>query len=135
MAGLDNGADDYLPKPFDSREFVARVRALTRRDGTYTPSVISAGNVTLDRSSFELRCKDACIRLGNKEFQMLELLMQQKGRPISTEQFMESIWGYDSEGDSGVVAEHIRRIRTKIAAHTDHTYIETVWGCGYKWNC
>ena len=135
VAGLDSGADDYLPKPFDNREFSARVRALTRRGGGYTPQVLTAGNAALDCSSFELKCGAACVRLGSKEFQILELLMRRTGRLISTEQFMEHIWGYDSEGDSGVVAEHIRRIRTKIAAHTDHAYIETVWGCGYKWIC
>ena len=131
VAGLDNGADDYLPKPFDSREFVARVRALTRRDGTYTPSVISAGNVTLDRSSFELRCGDACIRLGNKEFQMLELLMQQKGRPISTEQFMESIWGYDSEAEINVVWAYISYLRRKLEAAGANLRISARRGQGY----
>ena len=94
VAGFDGGADDYLPKPFDSRELVARVRALTRRGAEYTPSVLTAGNIALDCSTFELKCSSACVRLGNKEFQMLELLMRQQGRLISTEQFMEHIWGY-----------------------------------------
>lgn len=68
VAGLDSGADDYLPKPFDNRELTARVRALTRRGGEYTPSVLTAGNVTLDCSTFEITCGSAGIRLGNKEF-------------------------------------------------------------------
>ncbi len=97
VTGLDSGADDYLPKPFDNREFIARVRALTRRGLEYTPKVLTAGNVTLNCSTFELKCGSSCIRLGNREFQMLELLMRQTGRLISTEQFMEHIWGYDSE--------------------------------------
>ena len=131
VAGLENGADDYLPKPFDSREFVARVRALTRRGGTYTPSVISAGNVTLDRSSFELRCEDACIRLGNKEFQMLELLMRQEGRLISTEQFMEHIWGYDSEAEINVVWAYISYLRRKLEAVGANVRIAARRGQGY----
>ena len=73
------------------------------------------------------------IRLTNKEYQMMEFLMSNPGHLISSERFFEKIWGYDSEGDSSVVAEHIRRIRTKIAAYTNKSYIETVWGCGYKW--
>lgn len=84
VAGLDSGADDYLPKPFDNREFAARVRALTRRGGGYTPRILSAGNVILDCAAFELKCGPSCIRLGNKEFQMLELLMRQTGRLVST---------------------------------------------------
>ena len=128
---LLDGAVDYVTKPFDSREFVARVRALTRRGGTYTPSVISAGNVTLDRSSFELRCGDACIRLGNKEFQMLELLMQQKGRPISTEQFMESIWGYDSEAEINVVWAYISYLRRKLESAGANIRISARRGQGY----
>ena len=131
VAGLENGADDYLPKPFDSREFVARVRALTRRGGTYTPSFLSTGNVTLDRSSFELRCGDACIRLGNKEFQMLELLMQQKGRPISTEQFMESIWGYDSDAEINVVWAYISYLRRKLESAGANLRISARRGQGY----
>ncbi|NCE66351.1 DNA-binding response regulator, partial [Pseudoflavonifractor sp. 524-17] len=105
VAGLDSGADDYLPNPFDNREFIARVRALTRRGGEYTPKVLVAGNVTLDCSTFELKCGSSCIRLGSKEFQMLELLMRQTGRLISTEQFMEHIWGYDSAYDFLIAPE------------------------------
>ena len=91
ITGLDSGADDYLPKPFDNGEFIARVRALTRRGGVYLPNVLTAGKATLDRSTFELSGSCGAVRLGNKEFQMLELLMRQRGRPISTEQFMERI--------------------------------------------
>ena len=80
IAGLDSGADDYLPKPFHNGEFLARVRALTRRGQVYTPSVLTAGNVRLDCSTFELQCGGSAIRLGSKEFQMLELLMRQQGQ-------------------------------------------------------
>ena len=102
---------DYLPKPFHNGEFLARVRALTRRGREYLPSILSCGNVTLDCSLFELRCGSCAVRLGSKEFQMLELLMRQQGRPISTEQLMERIWGYDSEAEINVVWAYISYLR------------------------
>lgn len=129
--GLDAGADDYLPKPFDNREFVARVRALTRRGGEYTPKILSAGNVTLDCSTFELKCGSACVRLGNREFQMLELLMRQEGRLISTEQFMEHIWGYDSEAEINVVWAYISYLRRKLEAVGANVCIAARRGQGY----
>lgn len=131
VAGLDSGADDYLPKPFDNREFVARVRALTRRGGEYTPNVLTAGNTTLDCSTFELKCGSSCIRLGNKEFQMLELLMRQKGRLISTEQFMEHIWGYDSEAEINVVWAYVSYLRRKLEAVGASVRIAARRGQGY----
>lgn len=131
VAGLDSGADDYLPKPFDSREFIARVRALTRRGGEYTPRVLTAGNAALDCSTFELRCGEACVRLGNKEFQMLELLMRQSGRLISTEQFMEHIWGYDSEAEINVVWAYISYLRRKLEAVGANVRIAARRGQGY----
>lgn len=131
VAGLDSGADDYLPKPFDNREFIARVRALTRRGGEYTPSVLTAGNVSLDCSTFELKCGSACIRLGNKEFQMLELLMRQKGRLISTEQFMEHIWGYGSDAEINVVWAYISYLRRKLEAVGSNIRIAARRGQGY----
>ena len=131
VAGLDCGADDYLPKPFDNREFIARVRALTRRGGAYTPNLLSAGNVSLDCASFELKCGCACVRLGNKEFQMLELLMRHTGRPISTEQFMEHIWGYNSEAEINVVWAYISYLRRKLEAVGGNVRITARRGQGY----
>lgn len=131
VIGLDSGADDYLPKPFDNRELTARVRALTRRGGEYTPSMLTAGNVTLDCSAFEIKCGSAGIRLGNKEFQMLELLMRQKGRLISTEQFMEHIWGYDSDAEINVVWAYISYLRRKLEAVGANVRIAARRGQGY----
>lgn len=131
IAGLDSGADDYLPKPFDNGELVARVRALTRRGGVYLPNVLTAGKATLDRSTFELRGSRGAVRLGNKEFQMLELLMRQKGRPISTEQFMERIWGYDSEAELNVVWAYISYLRRKLEAVGAEVRITARRGQGY----
>ena len=128
---MDSGADDYLPKPFDNREFTARVRALTRRGAEYTPSILTVGNVTLDCSNFELKCGSSCIRLGNKEFQILELLMRQKGRLISTEQFMEHIWGYDSNAEINVVWAYISYLRRKLGAVGANIRISARRGQGY----
>lgn len=131
IAGLDSGADDYLPKPFDNGELIARVRALTRRGGVYLPNVLTAGKASLDRSTFELRGSRGAVRLGNKEFQMLELLMRQKGRPISTEQFMERIWGYDSEAELNVVWAYISYLRRKLEAVGAEVRITARRGQGY----
>ena len=107
IEGLNCGADDYLPKPFDVGEFIARVRALTRRNGVFTSHILTVGNISLNRSTFELARDEMAVRLGNKEFQMMELLMRQQGRFISTEQFMERIWGYESESEINVVWAYI----------------------------
>ena len=131
IAGLDSGADDYLPKPFHNGEFLARVRALTRRGQVFTPSVLAAGNIRLDCSTFEPRCGGSAIRLGSKEFQMLELLMRQKGRVVTTEQFMERIWGYDSEVEISVVWAYISYLRRKLEAVGADVRISTRRGFGY----
>ena len=131
IAGLNSGADDYLPKPFHNGEFIARVRALTRRGREFSPSILSAGNVELDCTTFELRCGGAAIRLANKEFQMLELLLRQQGRPISTEQFMERIWGYDSESAINVVWAYISYLRRKLESIGANVSITICRGRGY----
>lgn len=131
ITGLDSGADDYLPKPFDNGELIARVRALTRRGGVYLPNVLTVGKASLDRSTFELRGSSGAVRLGNKEFQMLELLMRQRGRPISTEQFMERIWGYDSEAELNVVWAYISYLRRKLEAVGAQLRITARRGQGY----
>lgn len=131
ITGLDSGADDYLPKPFDNGELIARVRALTRRGGVYLPNVLTAGKASLDRSTFELRGSSGAVRLGNKEFQMLELLMRQRGRPISTEQFMERIWGYDSEAELNVAWAYISYLRRKLEAVGAQLRITARRGQGY----
>ena len=131
IAGLDSGADDYLPKPFHNGEFLARVRALTRRGQAYTPSVLTCGNIALDCSTFELRCGASALRLGSKEFQMLELLLRRKGRCISTEEFMERIWGYDSEAEINVVWAYISYLRRKLEAVGANVRILARRGQGY----
>ena len=131
ISGLNRGADDYLPKPFHNGEFIARVRALTRRGREYVPSVLTVGNISLDCSVFELRCGGRSLQLGSKEFQILELLMRRQGQLISTEQFMERIWGYDSEAEINVVWAYISYLRKKLETVGANVRITARRGQGY----
>ena len=99
VAGLDAGADDYLTKPFATKELLARIRAITRRGQDTTDSTLTFQNITLNRSTYTLSSPTGEFRLGNKEYQMLEMLMVRPGQVIPTERFMEKIWGYDSEAE------------------------------------
>ncbi|MEE1320056.1 MAG: response regulator transcription factor [Acutalibacteraceae bacterium] len=129
--GLDAGADDYLTKPFNMGELLARVRALTRRKSEFSPNVISFGNITLNRETFELSCGKEAVRLGNKEFQMMEMLISNSGRLISTEQFMERIWGYETEAEINVVWVYISYLRKKLLNLNADVEIKAVRGVGY----
>lgn len=129
--GLDAGADDYLTKPFNMGELLARVRAITRRKSEFSPNVISFGNITLNRETFELSCGKEAVRLGNKEFQMMEMLISNSGRLISTEQFMEHIWGYETEAEINVVWVYISYLRKKLLNLNADVEIKAVRGVGY----
>ncbi len=131
ITGLDTGADDYLTKPFNMGELLARVRALTRRKAEFSPNVISFGNVTLNRETFELTSDSGSCRLGNKEFQMFEMLITNPGRLISTEQFMERIWGYETEAEINVVWVYISYLRKKLSTINAKVEIKAVRGVGY----
>lgn len=135
VKGFAVGGDDYIVKPFSLLELEARVRAHLRREArhSFEAQVKFSGELTIDYSERCLFFGGERLGLAKKEFDIVELLSQNPGQVFDKERIYERIWGYDSEGDSSVVAEHIRRIRAKIAAYTDRTYIETVWGCGYKW--
>ena len=103
VKGLDMGADDYLAKPFHSKELLARIRAILRRKSDFLPGCLEFGNVSLNRSNYELGVDGNALRLGNKEFQMMEMLMQNPAHLISTEKFMERIWGFDADAEINVV--------------------------------
>jgi DNA-binding response OmpR family regulator len=135
VKGFSVGGDDYIVKPFSLVELDARVKAHLRRETrhSFNTQIKFADELTIDYAERCIFFKDNRIALAKKEFDIVELLSSNMGQVFDKERIYERIWGYDSEGDSSVVAEHIRRIRTKIAACTDHIYIETVWGCGYKW--
>ena len=135
VQGFAAGGDDYIVKPFSLVELEARVRAHLRREARHNSEgkIRFSGELTIDYAERCLFFEDKPIVLAKKEFDIVELLSQNPGQVFDKERIYERIWGYDSQGDSSVVAEHIRRIRAKIAAYTDCAYIETVWGCGYKW--
>ncbi len=131
VLGLDSGADDYLTKPFAAKELLARIRAMTRREREVTDSLLHFGNITLNRATFELSTVKGSYRLANKEFQLLEMLMNNRGKYITTEQFMERIWGYDSESEINVVWAHISYIRKKLVLLNADVEIKAVRGMGY----
>ena len=131
VTGLDSGADDYLTKPFATKELLARIRAMTRRKGENTGSSLNCGNISLNRSTFEVSSPKATLRLANKEFQMLEMLMSNEGMIISTERFMEKIWGYDTETNQNVVWVYVSYLRKKLAALDANVAIKAVRNRGY----
>ena len=131
IVGLDSGADDYLGKPFDVNELLARIRAMLRRNSGIAENTLRFQNVTLDRSRFELSTPSGSYRLGNKEFQMMEMLLVNCGRVISAEQFMEKIWGYESDTEITVVWTFISYLRKKLSAISATVQIRAIRNLGY----
>lgn len=131
VLGLDSGADDYLGKPFDTKELLARIRAMLRRKSGEAVNTLTFEDITLNRSTFELSAAGGSFRLGNKEFQMLEILMLNAGKVISAEQFMERIWGYDSNTEMTVVWTYISYLRKKLSALSDKAQIKAIRNVGY----
>ncbi len=131
VKGLDLGANDYLTKPFDMKELLARVRAMLRVGSSQYTSVLSFGNITLDSKSNELTGPLGSFRLANKEFQMLEMMMHYPGRLISAEMFMERIWGYDCETELNVVWVYISYLRKKLVSIGADIAIRSARNSGY----
>ena len=132
VTGLDSGADDYLTKPFSMKELLARIRAMTRRQEKTTDTVLSFGDITLDRATYQLSCGGQTIRLASREYQMLEMLMVSPGQVISVDQFMDKIWGYDSDAELNVVWVYISYLRKKLNGLGSKVSIKATRGLGYS---
>lgn len=131
VLGLDSGANYYLTKPFDTKELLATIRAITRSQ-TELNTKLSVGNITLDRATFELASPTGSFRLANKEFQMIEILMANPHNIISADRFMEKIWGYDSSAEINVVWVYISYLRKKLAALHADIQIKVSRNLGYS---
>jgi DNA-binding response OmpR family regulator len=134
VVGLDSGADDYLTKPFLFEEFLARVRALTRRKPTEIVE-LSCKELKLDIRSHKVYIGDREINLRPKEFAILECLLRNRGHVLSRTQIMENIWGYNFDPTTNIVDVHMKAIREKIAGVCGRDYIRTVRGIGYSIDC
>ena len=132
VAGLDNGADDYLVKPFAFAELLARLRALARRGDRERPSVLSVGDLTLDPATREVRRGRAEIALAAKEFALLEIFMRRPGEVLSRLNLLEHAWDFAYDARSNVVDVHVRRLRQKIDEPFGRCSLETVRGAGYR---
>ena len=131
VEGLDAGADDYLSKPFAMKELLARIRAMTRRKNDVI-STYTVGNLTLNPKQFTISADKGEIRLSGKEFQMMEMLVKNGNVLISTEKFMESVWGYDSEAEINGVWVYISSLRKKLQSIGANVNIKAVRGLGYR---
>jgi DNA-binding response OmpR family regulator len=132
VKGLDLGADDYLTKPFAMKELLARIRAMTRRTASFEPNVLTCGELSLDRGNFSLGCGGSEVTLAGKEYQIMELLMRNQGRLVSTEQFMEQVWGYDTDSNVNGVWVYISNLRKKLVQLGSPMEIKAARGQGYK---
>lgn len=131
VLGLDSGANYYLTKPFDTKELLAAIRAITRTQAE-VDSKLHFGNITLDRSTFELASHAGSFRLANKEFQMMEILISNPHQIIPAERFMEKIWGFDAEAEINVVWAYISYLRKKLAVLDADIKIKSSRNIGYS---
>jgi len=131
IAGLDAGADDYLPKPFAMGELLARLRSITRRKGEVVSEKLEFGDIYLDLAAAELGNGKESYRLTHKEFQVMEMLLKNSGNLISTERMLDQVWGYDSDVEINVVWVAISSLRKKLTGMKSKVEIQAVRGIGY----
>lgn len=132
VEGLDTGADDYLSKPFATSELLARIRAMLRRKEDYKHDVIRFSDIELDKSAMSIKCGGQSVRLNNKAFQLMEMLVEHPGAVLSINQIMERIWGWDSDSEINVVWVNISFLRKKLSELGAHAKIKAVRGVGYS---
>ncbi len=131
IAGLDMGADDYLPKPFAMGEFLARVRAMLRRKETFTPNIIKCGNISLNLQSYELSNGNQSFVLPKLEYQLMEILMLNQGIYLSSEDLLVKVWGYDTDAGLGTVWVYISYLRKRLTALNANVAIAAKRNVGY----
>jgi DNA-binding response OmpR family regulator len=132
ITGLDSGADDYLIKPFALEELLARVRALLRRPTEQQATILTAGDLSLNTVTFEVKRNDTPIQLTGKEFALLEYLLRNQGRPLPKELIIAHVWDYDADILPNTVEVYIKYLRSKVDDPFDTKLIKTVRGFGYK---
>ena len=137
VAGLEGGADDYIVKPFDSKEVVARIKAVLRRcvaGSAEKPAegVVEFDNLRLDMNSYELKVKGKVVEAPPKELELLYCLASHPNRVYTRDQLLDEVWGFEYYGDSRTIDVHVKRLREKLAGASDKWELKTVWGVGYK---
>lgn len=131
IEGLDAGADDYLAKPFEMGELLARIRAMLRRREEFTPDILTCGDLSLNMQSSQLSCKDQSFTLPRLEYRLMEQLMLNQGIYLSSEDLMAKVWGYDSDAEIGAVWVYISYLRKRLSALGANAEIKVKRGTGY----
>ncbi len=132
ITGLDAGADDYIVKPFEFNELLARIRAISRRKDKPIQKIIKIGKLSLNVNTHEAYLENAIIDLTKKEYQLLEILMRNQNQILTREQLVEKLWGYESEVSENALDALVKLVRKKVDIHAEKSFIQTVRGIGYK---
>lgn len=132
LQGLNLGADDYITKPFETEELLARIRAILRRQSDYAPDILQFGKLILNRSTYELSFEDKITTLGNKEFQLMEIFISKPRQIISTIHMMEQVWAWESDLEMNVVWVYISHLRKKLLTIGANVEIRAKRGVGYS---